>query len=273
MRVETWKAGSSAGRPTTYSVLPPPMSITSVSTVVGAGRGGAEEGQAGLLVAGDRARGRCRSAPAARSRNSGPFSASRMALVATPTISAASEPVDDLPVALEGLLAPAHRRVGEPARGVHALAEAGDDRAPLELGDGAVVHVRHQQTGRVGAQVDDRDAGHARHRTRPACASRQRLTSRATVARFTNDAAGWSSQVARRAHNPKVAGSNPAPATQKRPCNRAFSCCGAALRSDVDGPTAVQFLSGPAEVQRSRKLLVTAAHPLRFTGAGSQCAR
>jgi hypothetical protein len=28
-------------------------------------------------------------------------------------------------------------------------------------------------------------------------------------------AAGWSSQVARRAHNPKVAGSNPAPATQK----------------------------------------------------------
>jgi hypothetical protein len=29
-------------------------------------------------------------------------------------------------------------------------------------------------------------------------------------------AAGWSSLVARRAHNPKVAGSNPAPATQKR---------------------------------------------------------
>ena len=27
--------------------------------------------------------------------------------------------------------------------------------------------------------------------------------------------AGWSSLVARRAHNPKVAGSNPAPATQK----------------------------------------------------------
>jgi hypothetical protein len=29
----------------------------------------------------------------------------------------------------------------------------------------------------------------------------------------TNDA-GWSSQVARRAHNPKVAGSNPVPATK-----------------------------------------------------------
>src|SRR5215204_1064494 len=36
---------------------------------------------------------------------------------------------------------------------------------------------------------------------------------------FTNlirRAAGWSSQVARRAHNPKVAGSNPAPATMVR---------------------------------------------------------
>ena len=33
--------------------------------------------------------------------------------------------------------------------------------------------------------------------------------------------AGWSSLVARRAHNPKVVGSNPAPATKsgkKRPC-------------------------------------------------------
>src|SRR4051812_41848830 len=29
--------------------------------------------------------------------------------------------------------------------------------------------------------------------------------------------AGWSSQVARRAHNPEVAGSNPAPATRKAP--------------------------------------------------------
>src|SRR3954452_5093866 len=29
--------------------------------------------------------------------------------------------------------------------------------------------------------------------------------------------AGWSSQVARRAHNPEVAGSNPAPATKKAP--------------------------------------------------------
>ena len=35
-------------------------------------------------------------------------------------------------------------------------------------------------------------------------------------------AAGWSSQVARRAHNPKVAGSNPAPAIGESPGNGAF---------------------------------------------------
>src|SRR5439155_23537296 len=34
--------------------------------------------------------------------------------------------------------------------------------------------------------------------------------------------AGWSSQVARWAHNPEVAGSNPAPATSKGPRQRAF---------------------------------------------------
>ena len=34
--------------------------------------------------------------------------------------------------------------------------------------------------------------------------------------------AGWSSQVARRAHNPEVAGSNPAPATRKAPETGSF---------------------------------------------------
>ena len=39
--------------------------------------------------------------------------------------------------------------------------------------------------------------------------------------------AGWSSLVARRAHNPKVVGSNPAPATKKdfREYLRSFSFC------------------------------------------------
>ncbi len=34
--------------------------------------------------------------------------------------------------------------------------------------------------------------------------------------------AGWSSPVARRAHNPKVVGSNPAPATNDKPLNKAI---------------------------------------------------
>ena len=34
--------------------------------------------------------------------------------------------------------------------------------------------------------------------------------------------AGWSSLVARRAHNPKVAGSNPAPATKQSPGQNVF---------------------------------------------------
>ena len=33
---------------------------------------------------------------------------------------------------------------------------------------------------------------------------------------YTNNDAGWSSLVARRAHNPKVVGSNPAPATNNK---------------------------------------------------------
>ena len=36
------------------------------------------------------------------------------------------------------------------------------------------------------------------------------------------DIAGWSSLVARRAHNPKVVGSNPSPATQKEKPKKAF---------------------------------------------------
>ena len=74
------------GRPTTNSVLPPPMSITSVSASPPARRGGgAEEGEPRLLVARDRCARRSRSARAAPARNSSPFSASRTALVATAT--------------------------------------------------------------------------------------------------------------------------------------------------------------------------------------------
>ena len=45
------------------------------------------------------------------------------------------------------------------------------------------------------------------------------LTRRGTALHLHDTAAGWSSLVARRAHNPKVAGSNPAPATHERPAD------------------------------------------------------
>src|SRR5947199_8000546 len=49
--------------------------------------------------------------------------------------------------------------------------------------------------------------------------------------------AGWSSQVARRAHNPEVAGSNPAPATEKGPQRAGLSFrAGGRRRSPVDRP-------------------------------------
>src|SRR6201986_885776 len=41
--------------------------------------------------------------------------------------------------------------------------------------------------------------------------------------RSANDDAGWSSPVARQAHNLKVAGSNPAPATKLSPADQALS--------------------------------------------------
>src|SRR5271156_4004613 len=49
--------------------------------------------------------------------------------------------------------------------------------------------------------------------------------------------AGWSSLVARRAHNPKVAGSNPAPAMQESPLARGLLPLtgGAQHASDVEG--------------------------------------
>ena len=62
-----WTRGSRGrrpARPTTYSVLPPPMSITSVGVVGCAPGGRAEEGEPRLLVAGDRRARRCRSARA-----------------------------------------------------------------------------------------------------------------------------------------------------------------------------------------------------------------
>jgi hypothetical protein len=55
--------------------------------------------------------------------------------------------------------------------------------------------------------------------------------------------AGWSSSVARRAHNPKVAGSNPAPATRakRRPCP-----------ANLGGRCFVLGIGSPVEVREDR---------------------
>ncbi len=45
------------------------------------------------------------------------------------------------------------------------------------------------------------------------------VVSRSAPKRATKTIAGWSSQVARQAHNLKVVGSNPTPATNLKPCN------------------------------------------------------
>ena len=50
--------------------------------------------------------------------------------------------------------------------------------------------------------------------------------------------AGWSSLVARRAHNPKVAGSNPAPATLLKRRHWRRLACRAGLKTGVSGQVA-----------------------------------
>ena len=75
-----------------------------------------------------------------------------------------AEPVDHLAVDRDRLRHPVHRLLREPAAGVHALPQPGDDRAPLELDNLPVLDLRHKQPRGVGADVDDGD-GHAPDRT------------------------------------------------------------------------------------------------------------
>ena len=95
--------------------------------------------------------------------------------------------------------------------------------------------VRDQQPRRVGADVDDRHA-HPTHPTsglappgRPIASRDPRIARNpSSAAKLTFDA-GWSSQVARRAHNPEVVGSNPTPATGRAwrtKVRRALLLCG-----------------------------------------------
>ena len=73
--------------------------------------------------------------------------------------------------------------------------------------------------GGRGVRVLQQRLGGVRGPQRAAiCAASWRLERPDAVATLVGRDAGWSSQVARRAHNPKVAGSNPAPAISRRPC-------------------------------------------------------
>src|SRR5205823_6183220 len=64
--------------------------------------------------------------------------------------------------------------------------------------------------------------GARKERQEGAQAGRKRFAVRPSFAIFGLRDAGWSSLVARRAHNPKVAGSNPAPAIRKSPAQAGF---------------------------------------------------
>ena len=125
----------------------------------------------------------------------------------------------------------------EPSRGVHARTQAGHARVPAELplhGRRRRVHVGDQQPGRVGADVhrghthagDPSGATRVAGRRRPSGSVPRGPLGVAIFCYNLSTAAGWSSLVARRAHNPKVAGSNPAPAIRKSPAQAGlFRAC------------------------------------------------
>ena len=80
--------------------------------------------------------------------------------------------------------------------------------------------------------------------------------------------AGWSSSVARRAHNPKVVGSNPAPATNLRSVSlEAYDVCLSRRRSRVRipyGPPLFGFIAQSVE-QRTENPRVTGSIPVEAT--------
>src|SRR5919198_4116265 len=97
------------------------------------------------------------------------------------------------------------------ARVLAVLAARGRMEAPFPGVPLRRLGIYGSRVGGRGSRGHPSDECHSRGRvTRPGhCYTRRRD-------------AGWSSQVARRAHNPEVAGSNPAPATAKGPGNGAF---------------------------------------------------
>src|SRR5207247_5213162 len=100
-----------------------------------------------------------------------------------------------------------------------------------------------REPGRVRAEIDRGDANHA-----AIVSARIRIISRARhaggrgVRCYTRRRdAGWSSQVARRAHNPEVAGSNPAPAIQKGPATQGLCLLSCRRETELSTPFSTPF--------------------------------
>ncbi len=125
-RVDTWKSGRPARQPD-HELRAAAADVDHQHRLVaGVPGGGAEEGQPRLLLAGDDLELEARLGSRTRSRNSWPLSASRTALVATATDRARPPGVGDLPVPGQHVDHALHRVVGQPAAGVHALAQPRD---------------------------------------------------------------------------------------------------------------------------------------------------
>ena len=112
------------------------------------------------------------------SRKAGPFSASRMALVATATTSSAPSLVEHFAVDGECFADSSDGGFGEPAGRLDALAEPGDDGAPFELGD-----VRRRCTSATSSRVElvPRSTTPTRSALSPAAVVPSRLVSGAAL--------------------------------------------------------------------------------------------
>ena len=81
--------------------------------------------------------------------------------------------------------------------------------------------------------------------------------------------AGWSSLVARRAHNPEVAGSNPAPATEK-PRKRGFSSLLACCRRGREFPTGMARSTHCARKELISRRFLGGRHFAALKGLGKE---
>ena len=145
---------------------------------------------------------------------------------------------------------------------------------------------RDKPTGLRGQHADKPTGLRGQHATNPqVCADNTRQTHR--FARTTRDNAGWSSPVARQAHNLKVTGSNPVPAThphkpippthaKARPkhCRWELDCLAigspAAGLSKTEGPQANQPRTSPPPKPPSMRRKILACG-VRRRGASRHC--